>query len=107
MLKNVPNDYTRDELLRLIDDEGFAGTYDFFYLPVDGDRGLNLAYAFINFVDATTVKSFCSRFSGFKSWRFPSGKRAEVSWSRVQGLTANIKSFKKKTFDALNYSRRT
>jgi len=34
MVKNIPNKYTQKMLLRNIDRE-FAGTYDFFYLPID------------------------------------------------------------------------
>jgi len=35
MLRNIPAEFTRDELIKLLDTEGFAGTYDFVYLPVD------------------------------------------------------------------------
>jgi len=96
MIKNIPNDYGRDGLLQLIDDQGFGGMYDYFYLPIDGDRGLNLAYAFINFVDAGNVQAFWNHFNGFKTWHFPSSKQAELSWSKIQGLAANIKSIRKK-----------
>merc|ERR1711894_109588 len=96
MVKNIPCDYTRDDLLQLIDDQGFADRYDFFYLPIDGDRGLNKAYAFINFVDAADVQAFWNCFDGFTDWYFPSSKQAQVSWSKIQGLAANIKSNQKK-----------
>merc|ERR1719163_748335 len=32
MLRNLPNNYTRAMLLKLIDSEGFGGKYDFVYL---------------------------------------------------------------------------
>ena len=34
MLRNMPNHYTRDMLLELVDSMGFEGCYDFAYLPV-------------------------------------------------------------------------
>ena len=38
MLRNVPNNYTREMFLTLLDDHGFAGRYDFVYLPCDFKR---------------------------------------------------------------------
>merc|ERR1719367_2096902 len=35
MLRNLPLDHTRDMLLHLLDTKGFAGMYDFIYLPMD------------------------------------------------------------------------
>merc|ERR1740120_413238 len=50
MLRNIPNDYTRDMLLELLDSEGLASLYDFVYLPSDFKRWQGLGYAFVNMV---------------------------------------------------------
>ena len=42
MLRNIPNNYTRDMFLALLDHHGFAGRYDFAYLPCDFYRDANL-----------------------------------------------------------------
>ena len=42
MLRNVPNNYTREMFLALLDDNGFAGRYDFVYLPCDFRRQADL-----------------------------------------------------------------
>ena len=34
MLRNIPNKYTQSALLQALDDKGFRGKYNFFYLPV-------------------------------------------------------------------------
>jgi hypothetical protein len=34
MLRNIPNKYTQSTLLQAIDEKGFRGLYNFFYLPV-------------------------------------------------------------------------
>jgi len=50
MLRNLPNDYTREDVLDLLDSGGFRACYDFFYMPVDFQSGSGMGYAFINFV---------------------------------------------------------
>ena len=35
MLRNLPNNYTRDMFLSLLDEQGLSGLYDFVYLPMD------------------------------------------------------------------------
>merc|ERR1711990_728380 len=47
MLRNLPNRYTAAMVLALLDAEGFAGLYDFFYLPVDLKSDVCFGYAFI------------------------------------------------------------
>eukprot|EP00971_Amphidinium_carterae_P024842 490292-Amphidinium_carterae.1 len=60
MLRNIPEGYTRKMLMELLDKEGFAGRYDFLYLPFDFSTFNCLNHAFVNFVtaaDAEQVRS--------------------------------------------------
>ena len=59
MIRNVPNKMSKAALLKLIN-RRHAGTYDFFYLPIDSRNRdkCNLGYAFINFRDPCTIASF-------------------------------------------------
>lgn len=34
LMKNLPNPFTRDDLIELLDTHGFAATYDLVYVPV-------------------------------------------------------------------------
>ncbi|CAJ1406054.1 unnamed protein product [Effrenium voratum] len=78
MLRNLPNNYTRSKLLEMLDNEGFAGKYNFVYLPIDFQTEASLGYAFVNLVDSFHVPKLQERLTGFKKWRVPSKKVCEV-----------------------------
>jgi len=95
MLRNMPNNYSRDMLLSMMDAEGLAGTYNFVYLPMDFKSGANLGYAFVNLVSAAVVDMFWRTLNGFSRWTLPSYKVCEVSWSGpYQGLAAHIRRYR-------------
>ncbi|OLQ08502.1 Protein MEI2-like 3 [Symbiodinium microadriaticum] len=81
MLRNVPNNYSRDMFLAMLDEHGFAGRYDFVYLPCDFYRQANLGYAFVNLVDDAAVDALWQTFHGFSGWSLPTAKVCQVSWS--------------------------
>ena len=81
MLRNVPNNYTREMFLAMLDEHGFAGRYDFVYLPCDFYRQANLGYAFVNLVDGAAVDALWATFDGFSGWSLPTAKVCQVSWS--------------------------
>jgi len=94
VLQNLPLNYRRHLLLRMLDKEGFAGQYDFVYFPVDFKTGSGIGYAFINLVDPAVVPRFWHAFDGFKKWIFPCAKICCVSWSMPhQGLKSHIKRY--------------
>merc|ERR1740130_1979356 len=94
MLRNMPNNYTRDMLLELADSMGFAGCYDFAYLPVDFKSQAGLGYAFINFVSTAEAQRCFDCFEGFSEWKVPSEKVCTVTWgSPYQGLEAHIERY--------------
>jgi len=90
--KNIPNDYTRQMFLDMLDAEGFKHAYDFVYLPVDLNRNrpTNKGYAFINFIKSSEAERFAKHFEGWAKWKFSSSKIGVVVWGAVQGLQANI-----------------
>jgi hypothetical protein len=94
MLRNMPNNYTREMLLDLVDSMGFAGTYDFAYLPVDFKSQAGLGYAFVNFTSSTDALKCFETFEGFSDWTVPSEKICTVTWgSPYQGLEAHIERY--------------
>lgn len=96
MLRNIPNKYTQEHLLEEIDAQGFVGTYDFFYLPIDVRNNANVGYAFINFLHPRDFERFCAEFKDYHFKRNVSKKIATVSPAIVQGLRQNIQNLLKK-----------
>jgi len=95
MIRNMPNNYTREMLLELVDSLGFAGTYDFAYLPVDFQSQAGLGYAFLNFSTVADALLCFERFEGFSDWKVPSEKVCTVTWSSpTQGLEQHIERYK-------------
>eukprot|EP00401_Gymnodinium_catenatum_P014718 CAMPEP_0117480874 /NCGR_PEP_ID=MMETSP0784-20121206/12613_1 /TAXON_ID=39447 /ORGANISM="" /LENGTH=483 /DNA_ID=CAMNT_0005275321 /DNA_START=76 /DNA_END=1527 /DNA_ORIENTATION=+ len=95
MLRNLPNNYSRTMLLAMIDGEGFAGQYDFVYLPMDFNTRACLGYAFVNLTSHTYAQKFWKTFNGYSDWVIPSRKLCGVSWSHPhQGLQANIDRYR-------------
>jgi len=96
MLRNIPNKYTHEHLLEEIDAQGFSGSYNFFYLPIDVKNNANVGYAFINFTHASDFARFCADFKDYHFKRSGSKKIATVSPAIVQGLQQNIENLMKK-----------
>lgn len=95
MLRNLPNNYTREMLLALLDKHGLGGCYDFVYLPCDFKRDANLGYAFVNLVDTEAVQSLWKTFDGFSGWSLPSSKTCQVKWSGpLQGFDAHVQRYR-------------
>ncbi|KQJ94515.1 protein MEI2-like 5 isoform X1 [Brachypodium distachyon] len=92
MIKNIPNKYTSNMLLAVID-ETHEGTYDFFYLPIDFKNKCNVGYAFINMASPAYIVSFYQAFAGRKWEKFNSEKVVSLAYARIQGKVALINHF--------------
>jgi hypothetical protein len=95
MLRNLPNSYSRSMLLELIDAEGFGGSYDFVYLPVDFSSQAGLGYAFVNFISPADADRCQRHFEGFTRWQVPSEKVCSVTWAGPhQGLNPHVERYR-------------
>lgn len=95
MMRNIPNNYTRDLLLQLIDSRSFRGSYDLVYLPMDFETEVGFGYAFINFVSVDQAELFRESFRGFRDWAVMSEKVCVVSWSdSLQGLRDHVERYR-------------
>jgi len=93
LLRNLPTDFTRAAFLELLEDEGFDGTFDFVYLPIDFGAKVCLGYAFVNFVTPSDAQRCWQIFGGYSDWDSP--KVCEVTWGEpCQGLQAHIDRYR-------------
>eukprot|EP00405_Crypthecodinium_cohnii_P017887 CAMPEP_0206462326 /NCGR_PEP_ID=MMETSP0324_2-20121206/25920_1 /ASSEMBLY_ACC=CAM_ASM_000836 /TAXON_ID=2866 /ORGANISM="Crypthecodinium cohnii, Strain Seligo" /LENGTH=709 /DNA_ID=CAMNT_0053934477 /DNA_START=60 /DNA_END=2189 /DNA_ORIENTATION=- len=101
MLRNIPNRYTRDLLVKQLDQE-YKGEYDFVYLPIDFNSKCNVGYAFINFRQPQVAAKFMRQWHGAECAKvlpgFDSNKIVEVCYARVQGRDQNMENLRVEKF---------
>ena len=95
MIKNIPNKFNQATLLAEIDDLGFAGKYDFFYMPMDLVNKCNVGYAFINFVSASDCAAFSLVLTDYRFRTFRSRKLGASVPAHIQGFDNNVRHFSK------------
>jgi hypothetical protein len=94
MLKNLPNKLTRTELAKLIDSKGFAGHYDFIYVPIDFKTRGSFGYGLVNLLSGDAARQLMDAFDGFADWASDSRKVCKVEWAKRQGLPALLQHYR-------------
>mmetsp|Transcript_28130 Transcript_28130/g.80848 ORF Transcript_28130/g.80848 Transcript_28130/m.80848 type:complete len:545 (-) Transcript_28130:162-1796(-) len=89
MLRNLPLDYTREQLLAELDGLGLSGMYNFVYLPIDFTRRRGLGYALIAADSQEVAEVMLERLSG----HMPAAvANASASSGAMQWLNASAPS---------------
>ena len=97
MIRNIPSSYTQRKLLEELDARGWKGTYDFFYLPFDFERGHNAGYCFMNFKDPSFAEACHGALNGEhlgEEIRIKLRKRLQVVPAVTQGYQENLEHFR-------------
>eukprot|EP00929_Paragymnodinium_shiwhaense_P123645 TRINITY_DN9774_c0_g1_i2.p1 TRINITY_DN9774_c0_g1~~TRINITY_DN9774_c0_g1_i2.p1 ORF type:complete len:179 (-),score=36.76 TRINITY_DN9774_c0_g1_i2:691-1227(-) len=92
MIQNLPSRWPTEAIRRAIDENGFEGAYDFFYMPRRDRYGKSQSYgyAFINFIDHMKAQSFREAAeSGALQFKT---RLAKVVRADIQGV-ANLKAY--------------
>lgn len=94
MIRQVPRQYSQLMLLKEVNRLGFEGLYDFFYLPFDLKKGINVGYGFVSFIHPRHALAFREEFEG--CYLDPSDAKCKplhVHPASVQGYEANCSHF--------------
>jgi len=96
MLRNIPNEFTRDLLLEVLDENGLRCCYDFVYLPHDFKKKTAAGFAFVNFTTNANAEAAFTVLQSFSKWKtMQSVNVLEVTWAHpLQGLDAHVDRFK-------------
>lgn len=107
MVRNIPGRYTQQDFRMDLKDLGFAGTYDFLYMPVDRGTAANVGYAFVNFIDSSWAAACMQAFDNFCfSRHHRSSKMARVSVAHLQGLEKNLEHYQNAAVNMSKEKRR-
>mmetsp|Transcript_157984 Transcript_157984/g.291026 ORF Transcript_157984/g.291026 Transcript_157984/m.291026 type:complete len:323 (-) Transcript_157984:215-1183(-) len=93
MVRYIPSKYTQSKLRNEINNAGFDGTYDFFYLPLDTRNYGNRGFAFINFISSESAEQFYSKYHGQKLKHFEATSSIAVLPADVQGFEESAERF--------------
>jgi len=95
MIRNIPNRCTQIELVNELEYLGFAGTFDFLYIPLDKGTLSNVGYAFVNFSTPQAAAKCMTIFKGYRllTHRRVSAKLSTASVAHIQGLEANLRHY--------------
>jgi len=100
-LSNLPPDFTKDKLIKLLKKEGFRHDhYNFVYVPISFSSLpdiVNRGYAIVNFVSHVVANQSWNVFQGYKDWGEPCEYSCKVRWWGTQGLGANVDDLKEKS----------
>ncbi|KAJ1439211.1 RNA-binding domain superfamily [Sesbania bispinosa] len=116
MIRNIPNQYKLEDLLRILDehclqqnksdddDPANRSKFDFVYLPMDYRKHAiegkmsNLGYAFVNFTTPSAAFKFYEQFHRFE-WNVKENRKTcEINAAQYQGKENLVRIFSQKVF---------
>merc|ERR1719424_944315 len=91
MVRNLPTQMTQEHLVQRLTEVGFAGTFDFVYMPTNVATGEGNGYGFINFSSWPGLQRFAREWHGKPFFLEPDGDaHLSVSIATLQGKEANV-----------------
>lgn len=94
VFQRIPREYSRDMVVEMLHEHGFAGKFDFLYLPCNFANGRSFGYFFVNMISSANADDCMRYFNGFMDWRVASDNVCAVLWADTDGLQANIQRYR-------------
>merc|ERR1719444_616278 len=90
VIRNLPRSLTQEELVQAMSESGYAGTWDFCYLPCKFQERRNLGFAFVNFTSADLAQKLMQGWHQTRPFTFGHVRKSiNVTAAAVQGREAN------------------
>jgi len=94
MLRNLPHNVTQKRLVEELTNSGFAGLYDFCYMPSTFGTGVGKGYAFVNLTSPAALGTFVITWHGSRRFGITASEAAlNVSAAALQGREQNAKKW--------------
>jgi len=87
MIRHIACSYTQEQVMAFLDEAGFAGKYNFVYLPSNPAKNANLGYAFVNFISEEYVEKCKDKLDGRVFGTSCTQKKCRVALAHMQGYS--------------------
>lgn len=97
MIRNIPNRFSQQALIKELNSLGLESRFDFVYIPIDIRTMANVGYAFVNFLESCDAQHCLDAMQGHKFQR-QGGKASRAQSAcvaNVQGLEPNLENYKR------------
>lgn len=94
MIRNIPAHLTQAKFLEELNRNGFAGTYDFAYMPQSFDVQEGKGFAFVNFMSPASASALSSKWH--RQCPFETNAKSpalNISAADIQGLEDNLRKW--------------
>lgn len=96
-ISKLPSEVTCGDIMRMVDEIGFGGRYDFVYVPrrqsAGNVFGTYPGYMFINLTDPASSSSFAQALERFRQLDSKLGTQWVMQLARVQGVHDNVAEY--------------
>jgi hypothetical protein len=85
MIRHIACRYTQDDIASFLNEAGFAGKYNWIYLPLNPQKTANLGYVFVNFVSPQNLDECRDLLDNQVFGPSQTTKRCQVTMALLQG----------------------
>jgi len=85
MIRHIACRYTQDDITSILNEAGFAGKYNWIYLPMNPQKNANLGYVFVNFFSPQSLDECRELLDDQVFGSSQTTKRCQVTLALLQG----------------------